>query len=154
MSTTYLNFTKCNVFLMSASPSSEHHPALHRSSCARSAHYPDRLRLNSDFVFCYWNKIWTRAVDRLEYSCRSTTAVVGMKWYRLELYPVIRNLYNFRVTIFFGWDTHRNGRASSRVWVCSYFKMLERHLFVTFAGGQKCSLKSFLRWYQKSMQNM
>jgi hypothetical protein len=65
MSTTYLNFTQGNERLMSASPSSEHHPALRRSSCGRSAHYPYRLGLNSDFVFGSEIQIRTRgtAVD-------------------------------------------------------------------------------------------
>ena len=42
---------------MSAGPSSEHDPALRRSSCGRSAHYPDRLGPNSDFVFAAEIKI-------------------------------------------------------------------------------------------------
>jgi len=88
--TTYLNLTWGRIWLFPVSPSCEHHPALRRTSCGRSAHDPKGLRLNSDFVFATEIKILTRG----------TAVDPGRKWYRLELYPVIWNLHNFRVTIF------------------------------------------------------
>ena len=65
MPTTYLNFTRGRIWLFPASPSSEHRPALRRTSYGRSAHDPKGLRLNSDFVFATEIKILTRgtAVD-------------------------------------------------------------------------------------------
>jgi hypothetical protein len=65
MPTTYLNFTWGRIWLFLVSTSCEHHPALRRTSCGRSAHDPNELRLNSDFVFATDLKIRTpgTAVD-------------------------------------------------------------------------------------------
>jgi hypothetical protein len=79
MSTSYLNFTAGRVWLSRVSPSPEHDPALRRSSCGRSAHYPNsrnRLRLNSDFVFATEIKIRTRGTRASTCSCRSRHEVI------------------------------------------------------------------------------
>ena len=102
--TTYLNLTWGRIWLSPVNPSCEHHPALRRTSCGRSAHDPKGLRLNSDFVFATEIKILTRG----------TAVDPGRKWYRLELYPVIWNLHNFRVTIFVSTYTQKWPRGHPR----------------------------------------
>ena len=88
--TTYLNFTRGRVWSLPRQPQLRAPSCSARTSCGRSAHDPKGLRLNSDFVFATEIKILTRG----------TAVDPGRKWYRLELYPVIWNLHNFRVTIF------------------------------------------------------